>query len=123
MLYLSDVGLLVSLLQIKYNEIMLDKPFIYKGIIAENYVANQLIANNYSLYYWDSSNKSEIDFVIYTDDGLIPLEVKAGDRVSSKSLNIYMNRFNPTYGIRVSAKNFGYENNIKSIPLYAIFCL
>ena len=25
--------------------------------------------------------------------------------------------------IRLSTKNFGDENNIKSIPLYAIFCL
>lgn len=122
-LYLSDTGLLVSLLEIKYNEIMLDRPFIYKGIIAENYVANQLIGNNYSLYYWDSNNKSEIDFVIYNDDGLIPVEVKAKDKTISKSLNIYMNRYNPPYGIRISAKNFGYENNIKSIPLYAVFCI
>lgn len=122
-LYLSDTGLLVSLLEIKYNEIMLDRPFIYKGIIAENYVANQLIGKNYSLYYWDSNNKSEIDFVIYNDDGLIPVEVKAKDKTISKSLNIYMNRYNPPYGIRVSAKNFGYENNIKSIPLYAVFCI
>lgn len=122
-LYLSDTGLLVSLLEIKYNEIMLDRPFIYKGIIAENYVANQLIGKNYSLYYWDSNNKSEIDFVIYNDDGLIPVEVKASDKTISKSLNIYMNRYNPAYGIRISAKNFGYENNIKSIPLYAVFCI
>lgn len=122
-LYLSDVGLLVSLLEIKYNDIMLDRPFIYKGIIAENYVANQLITKNYSLYYWDSSNKSEIDFVIYNDDGIIPVEVKAKDKTISKSLNVYMNRYKPKYGIRISSKNFGFENNIKSIPLYAVFCL
>ncbi len=122
-LYLSDVGLLVSLLEIKYNEIMLDKSFIYKGIIAENYVANQLVDKGYSLYYWKSNNKAEIDFVIYNDDGLIPVEVKATDKVVSKSLNIYMNRYNPPYGIRISTKNFGFENNIKSIPLYATFCL
>lgn len=27
------------------------------------------------------------------------------------------------YAIRVSAKNFGFENEIRSIPLYALFCL
>ena len=27
------------------------------------------------------------------------------------------------YSIRISSKNFGYENNIKSVPLYAVFCI
>ena len=34
-----------------------------------------------------------------------------------------MSEFNPAYAIRISAKNFGFENNIKSVPLYAAFCL
>ena len=34
-----------------------------------------------------------------------------------------MKEFNPKYAIRVSTKNFGYYNNIKSVPLYAVFCL
>ncbi len=29
----------------------------------------------------------------------------------------------PKYAIRISAKNFGFENNIKSIPLYATFLI
>ena len=27
------------------------------------------------------------------------------------------------FGIRISTKNFGLENNIKSVPLYAVFCI
>lgn len=34
-----------------------------------------------------------------------------------------MKEFKPKYGIRLSSKNFGFENNIKSIPLYAVFCI
>ena len=30
---------------------------------------------------------------------------------------------NLNIGIRISAKNFGFENNIKSVPLYATFCI
>ncbi|MEG1008589.1 MAG: AAA family ATPase [Clostridia bacterium] len=122
-LYVNDIGILTSLLEIKYNDIILDKSFIYKGVIAENYVACQLLINKYSLYYWNSKNSAEIDFVIYTDDGLIPVEVKSKDNITSKSLNMYMKRFNPKYGIRISSKNFGFQNNIKSIPLYATFCI
>lgn len=121
-LYLSDVGLLTTLLEIKYEDIMLNKDFMYKGIIAENYVATELIRNN-TLYYWQSENKAEIDFLIYNKNGIIPIEVKANINNNSKSLNYYMDKYKPLYAIRVSSRNFGYENNIKSIPLYATFCI
>ena len=122
-LYLSDVGILLNMLQIKYNDIILDNLLQYKGIIAENYVATQLIANKNALIYWESGNTAEVDFVLYNDDGIIPIEVKANDNVGSQSLNIYIKRHNPKYAIRISAKNFGYVNNIKSVPLYAVFCI
>lgn len=122
-LYLSDIGILLNILQIKYKDIILDNLLQYKGIIAENYVATQLIANNNPLIYWESGNKAEVDFILYNDDGIIPVEVKANDNVNSQSLNVYMKRYNPKYGIRISTKNFGLANNIKSIPLYAVFLI
>ena len=36
---------------------------------------------------------------------------------------LYMKQYNPKYAIRISEKNFGFENNIKSVPLYAVFCI
>ena len=122
-LYLSDVGLLTSLLEIQYNDILLDNSFLYKGNIAENYVATQLVRNGLSLYYWKSNSDAEIDFILYNEDGLIPIEVKASDNITSKSLNSYMKQYNPKYSIRISSKNFGFENNIKSVPLYAAFLI
>lgn len=122
-LYISDVGLLTSLLEIQYNDILLDNNFLYKGNIAENYVAEQLVRNGVSLYYWKSNSDAEIDFILYNEDGLIPIEVKASDNITSKCLNSYIKKYNPKYSIRISAKNFGFENNIKSIPLYAAFLI
>jgi len=122
-LYLSDTGILLNLLKIKYNDVILDNLLQYKGIIAENYVATQLLANNHNLMYWESGNQAEIDFILYNEDGIIPLEVKADDNVTSQSLKVYMNRYNPKYAIRVSTKNFGDSNNIKSVPLYAAFLI
>lgn len=122
-LYISDVGLLTSLLEIQYNDILLDNEFLYKGNIAENYMAEQLVRNGASLYYWKSDSDAEIDFILYNEDGLIPIEVKASDNITSKSLNSYVKKYNPKYSIRVSSKNFGFENNIKSIPLYAAFLI
>lgn len=122
-LYFSDVGLLTSLLGVKYNDIILDNLEIYKGIITENYVATQFVSNKSDLYYWSSSNKAEIDFLLYNDDGIIPVEVKANKNIKSKSLNMYIEKFKPKYSIRISNKNFGFENGIKSVPLYATFCI
>ena len=124
-LYLSDIGILNTLLKIKVRDIVIDKVNIYKGIIAENYVANELIANGIDLYYWKSKYTSHIDFLINTIDGVIPVEVKASDNTQSKSLKVYMETYKPKYAIRISTKNFGYnaKTKIKSIPLYAVFLL
>lgn len=124
-IFLNDVGILSTILEIKYADILTDNISLYKGAIAENYVANQLLYSNQSLYYWVSDGKAEIDFLLYNKDGIIPVEVKAGDSVQSKSLYSYMKKFNPSYSIRISTRNFGLdkEKKIKSIPLYAVFCI
>lgn len=123
-LYLSDVGLLTNMSEIRFPDIMLDKTFIYKGAITENYIAQELTAKGESLYYWTSNRSAEIDFVLYSEkDGIIPIEVKSGNNVRSVSLNMYINMYKPKYAIRFSTRNFGFENNIKSVPLYAAFCV
>lgn len=124
-LYLNDIGILSSLLEIKQYDILNDNVSLYKGFIAENYVAEELVSNGFSLYYWKSDGKAEIDFLIYTNDGIIPALVKAGDSVQSKSLGVFMEKFKPQYGIRISTRNFGFDKvkKIKSVPLYAVFCI
>lgn len=122
-LYLNDIGILTSLLEIDLSEILLNENFMFKGAIVENYVAQVFRTNNIPLYYWNSGNKAEVDFLLYNKDGIIPVEVKAGDNTQSKSLNIYKEKYNPKYSIRISTKNFGFTNKIKSIPLYAAFCI
>lgn len=123
-LYLSDVGLLTNISEIRFPDIMLDNVFIYKGAITENYIAQELTSNGKSLYYWTSNRNAKIDFILYSEeDGIIPIEVKSGNNVKSVSLNMYIKEHNPKYAIRFSTRNFGYENNIKSVPLYAAFCI
>ena len=121
-LYLSDVGLLRSLSNLDYNEIVLEKNEMYKGVLTENYIACELYPKAKELYYYNF-DRYEIDFLIKIDGDIIPIEVKSGRRSSSKSLNEYIKKYKPKYSIRISAKNFGFENNIKSVPLYAVFCI
>lgn len=121
-LYLSDVGLLRALSNLDYSEILLDKNEMFKGVLTENYVACSLYPKSKELYYYNF-DRYEIDFLTKIDGDIIPIEVKSGRRTNSKSLNEYMKKYKPKYGIRISSKNFGFENNIKSVPLYAVFCI
>lgn len=124
-LYMNDVGLLRKMANTTYRDIVDSQNNIFKGIMSENYVANQLMANGIeNLYYYKNEQSTmEIDFLLQTDDGIIPVEVKSAENTQSKSLKSYINKFNPKYSIRISTKNFGFVNNIKSIPLYAVFCI
>ena len=70
-----------------------------------------------------SEGETEMDFVIQRDGKIVPVEVKSADNSKAKSLKIYVEKFKPEYSIKVSANNFGFENNIKTIPLYATFFL
>ena len=56
-------------------------------------------------------------------DYLIPIKVKSADNTRAKSLKVYMQAYQPEYAIKLSAKNFGYEDGKKIVPLYAAFCI
>lgn len=126
-LFLSDTGIICNMVGINGTNILSDGDYDFKGVVAENYVAMELVKQGRELYYWsrknDNTGTSEVDFVIQQNNGVIPIEVKAGSKVKSKSLDIYNDKFNPELMIRISAKNFGVKDNLKSIPLYAVFCL
>ena len=65
------------------------------------------------------SNQNEIDFILRLNNDIIPVEVKAAAHNKSQSLNAFVKKYKPPYSIRISTKNFGFENGIKSVPLYA----
>ena len=73
--------------------------------------------------YWESERGAEIDFIIQRDGQLIPIEVQSADNTRAKSLKVYMDTYKPAYAIKLSAKNFGFEDNKKIVPLYAAFCI
>lgn len=123
--YMNDTGLCCASQRLLIEDIQTTNPFLlnFLGGLTENYVDMQLRSKGYELYYWTLNSDAEIDFVTRIDGKILPIEVKSSDNVKAKSLNVYMKRFSPDYGIRISAKNFGLENGIKSVPLYAVWCL
>ena len=65
----------------------------------------------------------EEDFFIRAASNFVPIEAKAGVNTKAKSLDIFRNKYGIEKFIRVSAKKFGYANGIKSVPLYAVWCI
>ncbi|MDY3899065.1 MAG: ATP-binding protein [Bacilli bacterium] len=123
--YMNDVGLCCASQDIHFDDIQRDNALLtnFKGGLTENYVFNQLTASGLSLYYWTSGNQAEIDFISRLNDDIIPIEVKSSANTRSRSLSVYTNKYSPKYALRLSLKNFGFENGIKSVPLYAVFCI
>lgn len=124
-IYVSDLGLLSAKKDLVAEDIlyMSEELNDFKGGMIENYVQVQLSINGYRTYYWESSRGAEVDFIIQREGNLIPVEVKAADNTRAKSLKVYRKMYQPAYAIKLSAKNFGFEDGIKTVPLYAAFCL
>lgn len=124
-IYVSDLGLLSAKKDLVAEDIlyMSEELNDFKGGMTENYVQVQLSINGYRTYYWESSRGAEVDFIIQREGNLIPVEVKAADNTRAKSLKVYRKMYQPAYAIKLSAKNFGFEDGIKTVPLYAAFCL
>ena len=124
-IYVSDLGLLCAKKNLAANDVlyMVEELNDFKGGMAENYVHVQLTINGYSTYYWESDRGAEVDFVIQREGQLIPIEVKSADNTRAKSLKVYMDTYKPAYAIKLSTKNFGFEDGKKTVPLYAAFCI
>lgn len=125
-IYLSDMGLLCAQKDIRAEDIffMEEELTDFKGGMTENYVNTQLTQSGFRTYFWrNDKGTKEVDFIISLNGKLIPIEVKSSEHVGAESLREYVRLFNPAYSIRISSKNFGFENDVKSVPLYAVFCI
>jgi predicted AAA+ superfamily ATPase len=122
---MSDIGLLTLRYEMPLQTILcnIDADNTFLGAMTENYVAQCFAAKGYKLLYWTSEGKAEVDFVLQKDGKAVPIEVKKGRRNRSKSLVVFIEKYKSEYAIRISKKNFGFENGIKSVPLYAVFCI
>lgn len=121
--YALDTGLLTAMAKIPpaiitdENQIFND----YKGAFVENYVLQQLNAvHETELHYWKSSGIAEVDFILEHAGKIFPLEAKSGINPYSKSLQVYMGKYNPAYVYRTTLLNLKRDGNIINIPLYAI---
>jgi len=119
--YVFDCGLLRRLAKLS-PEVVLSGNIGYiefKGAIAENAVLQALIPQADGLpYYWSSQNRAEVDFLLQHGASIIPIEVKAENRVSGKSLSVYTTKFRPPLRIRYSMNNLKETDGLLNLPSF-----
>ena len=125
-LYLLDVGLLGALSKAPAHKMLVDNTVFseFKGSFTENYVLQQLSSfDRFPVYYFSKDNSTqEIDFLIQTDERIVPVEVKAEENVKSKSLHGFIddNAAEHLKGLRCSMLPYKDQDWMENIPLYSV---
>ena len=127
-IYFRDTGLLIGSLDEEAQEdLRNNKNFnTYKGAIYDNIVADMLVKQGYSLYFYKNEKGTiEMDFFVRDKDSLIPVEVKAtdGTTISLNNLIDSQNYKDIKYGIKFGYKNIGYNGKFYTFPYFLTFLL
>lgn len=82
----------------------------------------QLASNtDLSIYYWSAKNsRGEIDFLLQSEDKIIPVEVKAEENLQAKSLKVFVERNAGLKGVRLSMSPYRAQGWLTNYPLYCI---
>lgn len=118
--YALDTGLLRRLARLDAAVVAnpLDGYTEFKGAMAENAVLQSIMANPAldKPYYWTSGNRAEIEFLIELGGDIIPVEVKAENNVSGRSITVYEDKYHPRLRVRTSMLNLQMSGNLLSCP-------
>ena len=121
-LYLPDDGLLSMRYNLTKDRLKVDDDV--KQALYENHIAHTLVEAGYSLYYYQSEGKAEVNFVIQNRMGkIIPIELATKQGSKVKSLSVFMKKYIVTDAYRITENNFSTKKNVRYLPIYAIFCL
>ncbi len=121
-LFLFDTGLLGSLVGLTPESIMQYDYGSYKGYFAENFILQELYSHSFTSAVNWTGRTSEIEFVLEINGNIIPVEVKAGTNTKAKSLQAFINKYNPEYSVKFTGNKFGFDrvNRIYNYPLYMV---
>lgn len=121
-LYTVDDGLLYTMLHLNYKQFITNEDI--KETLYENHIAKTLAENGFSLYYYQSDGKAEVNFVVQNRMGqIIPIELTTKTNSKAKSLSVFMKKYTVPEGYRITENNFQTKKDIRYIPIYATFCL
>lgn len=118
-LFMFDVGLMKQMAAISNEAILLKSDYQFKGALTENYVLQQIkaIYDTEPKYYAPTST-NEIDFVVQDGMNIIPIEVKAGESITSASFKNYIKEYKPEKAVRLSKLGYEINDSFVNLPLY-----
>jgi predicted AAA+ superfamily ATPase len=124
-LYHNDIGLLGAMSKLNAKTLINGNDVFteFKGALTEQFVFQQLRLNeDLTPYYFPfEKSKYEIDFLIQNENNdIVPIEVKAGETLQSKSFKFFCEKYKPQTAIRTSLSDFRQEAWMTNVPLYII---
>lgn len=124
-LFLHDVGLLGAMTGLNVR-ILIEGDSIFtefKGALTEQFVMQQLRTHDdrYIGYWTNERSTSEVDFVIQEEGEVVPIEVKSGENLRSKSFRVFWEKYKTEKAIRASLLPYKNEEWMVNVPLYGIF--
>ena len=127
-IYYHDTGILIAALDEEAQaDLRQNKNFnTYKGAIFENIVGDMLVKQGYELFYYKNEKSTvEMDFFIRDAESLVPVEVKATDSATASLKNLIEKEKYPDihYGIKLCAKNIGFNGKFYTFPYFCTFLL
>ncbi len=121
-LFVFDIGILGAMMDLSPKSIFNYDYGTYKGFFAENFVAQELrktLTSRKTIVAWHE-NQKELEFVLDLDGEIMPIEVKSGKVVKSKSIYLFREKYKNKINTIVSAQNLNIDTrtNVYKIPLY-----
>lgn len=123
-LYLLDIGLLGAATGLEPRVLVEGNRLFteYKGVYAEQFVCQQLVAGGAVLYYWSADGKQkkgEVDFLLEVAGCPVPVEVKAGENIAGGSLAAFVRDYGLGRAARFSLRGLKKQDWLVNVPLYA----
>ena len=122
-LFVVDCGLLGAMTSTPPEEILVGENIFeeYKGAFTEQFVLQQMLpATQIKPFYFSADDsKQELDFLLQSDNRMIPVEVKAEENLRAKSLRQFVLNQPGTHGVRLSMSPYREQDWMTNYPLYA----
>ncbi len=119
-LLMFDVGILGAMSNLSPTTILNYDYGTYKGYFAENFVAQEFLnIGVQQLFSWQG-RLAEIEYLREINDQIIPVEVKSGNLTRAKSLQAYIQKYQPEYAVILSAKNL-YHDAARKVYYYPLY--
>lgn len=123
-LFMVDVGLLGAFSGLDVRTLIDGNAIFseFKGALAEQFVMQELVTLHldYIGYWTNERSTSEVDFLVQQQGKIIPIEVKSGENLRSRSFTLFCQNYAPTIAIKTSTLPYNFGETIQNVPLYGI---